>query len=279
VRRFLALLCLGGCNAIFGLDSTEVARAPDVDHDGVTDADDNCPEAANPTQNDEDHDTFGDQCDNCPLIFNPEQREIGDTDGIGDRCDPHPVTNGDCLRLFDSFDADPATYWSGAAQLDAGFVRLVPPPSGAAVLLAPDLVGAFDVQISGFTKLDHGKALAVSSFSQTGLVGCGGRLTIAAAELVVASIPIDGSDKSVGFNQGAQVGTALLFELTSVTEGQDGQTGCRAEIGAKRGFDRIPRYDYAPGNPGAFVEGNPLDLHGIAIYEQRTGPCPPAVFR
>jgi hypothetical protein len=274
VRQFLVLLWLSGCNAIFGLDSTDVARAPDGDGDGVADADDNCPGAANPTQNDEDHDSFGDLCDNCPLIFNSEQREIGDTDGIGDRCDPHPVTNGDCLRLFDSFDTDPESYWSGTAERGDGFVRLVPPANGTAQLLAPDLVGTFDVQISGFTQL--GTALAVSSWSASRFVGCGGRRSIATPELVLASLPQDGSDKSKPFNAGPQVGTALLFELTSSIEGM---TGCRAEVGAARGFERIPLYDYTPGNPGVLADGNPLELHGIAIYERRADACPSAVFR
>jgi hypothetical protein len=273
VRQFLVLLWLSGCNAVFGLDATDVTRAPDVDHDDIADADDNCPLVANPTQNDEDHDSFGDLCDNCPLIFNPEQREIGDTDGIGDRCDPHPVTNGDCLRLFDSFDTDPASYWRGTATLDDGFVRLVP-TAGAVRLLAPDLVGAFDVQISGFTQL--GTTFAVSSWSETGFVGCGGRRTIASPELLLEGHPQDGMNYIKVFSQGAQVGTALLFELTSAIEGK---TGCRAEIGATRGFDRIDLHDYAPGNPGVIVDVSPLELHGIAIYEHRTDACPPAVFR
>ncbi|HET8946948.1 MAG TPA: VCBS repeat-containing protein, partial [Candidatus Polarisedimenticolia bacterium] len=42
-------------------------RPPDRDRDGVPDAIDNCPDLANPGQEDQDGDGFGDACDPCPL--------------------------------------------------------------------------------------------------------------------------------------------------------------------------------------------------------------------
>jgi WD40 repeat protein len=41
--------------------------APDRDRDGVPDADDNCPDVANPDQRDQDGDTIGDACDPTPI--------------------------------------------------------------------------------------------------------------------------------------------------------------------------------------------------------------------
>jgi hypothetical protein len=47
---------------------------------------DNCPEVANPQQEDRDHDTVGDACDNCPRLANPFQ-EDSDADGLGNACE------------------------------------------------------------------------------------------------------------------------------------------------------------------------------------------------
>lgn len=59
---------------------------PDVDSDGILNADDNCPLVANVGQVDGDADGVGDDCDNCLTTQNPYQFD-GDLDGIGDSCD------------------------------------------------------------------------------------------------------------------------------------------------------------------------------------------------
>ena len=88
--------------------ATQVVRVVparvDSDGDGVADATDNCPSAANPGQTDTDGDGVGDLCDltptgdldgdqidsavdNCPDVANPDQVD-SDGDGKGDACDP-----------------------------------------------------------------------------------------------------------------------------------------------------------------------------------------------
>jgi len=75
------------------LDSVDPCT--DTDQDGYgnpgfaanTCATDDCPEIANPSQNDPEPDGLGDVCDNCPTVFNPNQRDT-DHNGAGDACDP-----------------------------------------------------------------------------------------------------------------------------------------------------------------------------------------------
>ncbi len=58
----------------------------DNDGDGVDDSTDNCPGIANPDQADSDSDGEGDICDNCPGLYNPSQGDA-DGDGVGNGCD------------------------------------------------------------------------------------------------------------------------------------------------------------------------------------------------
>ena len=65
----------------------------DADRDGVPDAADNCPHAANAGQADADHDGAGDACDNCPTVANASQADR-DQDGSGDACQPVVTLDG-----------------------------------------------------------------------------------------------------------------------------------------------------------------------------------------
>jgi len=77
----------------------------DTDGDGITDSNDNCPNTANPNQEDADNDGIGDVCDdsdndgildsndNCKSIANSNQEDI-DNDGIGDVCDDDNDNDG-----------------------------------------------------------------------------------------------------------------------------------------------------------------------------------------
>jgi hypothetical protein len=90
----------------------------DLDGDGIADQIDNCPDVANPDQEDADGDGIGDVCDactdtdgdgfgnpgfpantcptdNCPSVANPDHKDT-DGDGVGDVCDNCPsVANVD----------------------------------------------------------------------------------------------------------------------------------------------------------------------------------------
>ena len=98
----------------------------DLDDDGDTrlNGEDNCPNAANPTQADGDQDGVGDACDRCPLIANPDQAD-GDGDGVGNVCDNCPLTsnsaqtNSDSDSHGDSCDNCPASGNSDQQDVDS----------------------------------------------------------------------------------------------------------------------------------------------------------------
>ncbi len=64
------LVTVTGTSAGYIPGSTQVTTTapppPDADHDGIADANDNCPSVANANQLDGDHDGFGDACDRFP---------------------------------------------------------------------------------------------------------------------------------------------------------------------------------------------------------------------
>ncbi|MBI3248636.1 MAG: thrombospondin type 3 repeat-containing protein [Deltaproteobacteria bacterium] len=90
----------------------------DSDGDGRSDGADNCPQLANPTQDNSDNDAFGDVCDgdddndgvadavdSCPLNANPGQADL-DGDGKGDVCDTDADGDGFAAVSAGGLDCD-----------------------------------------------------------------------------------------------------------------------------------------------------------------------------
>ena len=96
----------------------------DIDQDGITFSEDNCPVDSNANQFDSDQDGIGEVCDtdldddgtlnlddNCPFINNPSQADE-DRDNIGDICEPDTDDDG----IIDDYDVCPLIF--NPPQLD-----------------------------------------------------------------------------------------------------------------------------------------------------------------
>ena len=110
---------------------------PDLDDDGIANAADNCPLAANADQANEDGDPYGNVCDPCPPYTDGAQIDDGDQDGVSNGCDPHPGTPGDKITLFAGFTGSslPAALTSiGGWSVAGGKARISTPTNGVATL-------------------------------------------------------------------------------------------------------------------------------------------------
>ncbi|MEO6028406.1 MAG: matrixin family metalloprotease [Candidatus Binatia bacterium] len=91
---------------------------PDVDHDGIIDAADNCPALANVKQEDVDGDGIGDVCDNCAAVANPDQQP-GDACNLltiqSMRITIGKVAHEDSIAIRGRFDATTAAAMSEVA--------------------------------------------------------------------------------------------------------------------------------------------------------------------
>lgn len=96
------------------LASTCVAGDAEVDA-GIDAAVDARPLDAAPGP-DEDGDGIGDDVDNCPDVANPGQQDDGEMidpgDGVGDACDPEPTRLGNVRVLFDGFHRQLDATWN-----------------------------------------------------------------------------------------------------------------------------------------------------------------------
>ena len=109
------------------------SQACDVDDDGIPNDQDNCPEDANPDQDDADEDDLGDVCDWCPV----DPDNDGDQDGVCANHDNCPnlandQVDNDADGQGDACDDDDDNVQraSQSAYLSIGRQTGKPPPSG-----------------------------------------------------------------------------------------------------------------------------------------------------
>jgi hypothetical protein len=293
------LVALAGCNQIYGIAPTAlVPDAPppaDQDGDGIPDAVDNCIAVVNADQADLDEDSLGDDCDNCPLLANTDQSDRGDGDGVGDVCDPHPASAGDCLRLLDTF-RDPSAFldsWEVLAPMPPtitpgdGIVHIAPVPGTHVGVAERSLRGIFDTQLRGRAASGSGHVMAGSNIAApdggylcgiTGVVSSSSTTTY--IEVTSANQTGNGTRIQFGLSN-VPVDSSLLVRLISPRTTSE-PVRCRLEYGLAVAYAQLspPYQAFTPaGGPGVHLETDGLDLDAFAVYEMRTGSCPATVRR
>ena len=129
--------CIDRFCVIPGLIDASIDAAPDMDGDGKPDMMDNCPDIANPEQENEDGDKFGNACDPCPG-FADDTPTDSDGDGVADLCDPNPAMPGDKIELFEPFDHGlPSWMRTGDWTASSGAVRIDAPAETALYMVVP----------------------------------------------------------------------------------------------------------------------------------------------
>jgi hypothetical protein len=141
----VAIAALAGCNAVFGLDPTQLAGDDDAGT-GTIDAPPTADAVActNEGTHDEDDDDVTDVCDICPHVVDPEQDDR-DGDRVGDACDPgpgaHQIVHFDPLEpagtdwnlVFGGWFNDPEGFRVVDASMDALAYTTMPLPEGGTV--------------------------------------------------------------------------------------------------------------------------------------------------
>ena len=113
-------------------DLVTIKYSPIVDDDGIDDSVDNCPEIANPFQEDEDEDGVGSLCDNCPSSTNPDQAN-------SDR--------PEVVATIDDFESGSLSGWSFAQSTDGAAQGGRPAGAWNTTVVSPCLEGNSAVRL------------------------------------------------------------------------------------------------------------------------------------
>lgn len=287
-RVALALLALTGCNAVYGLDETEVDEpaTADSDADTIANANDNCVDAHNTHQSDDDDDGLGDACDNCPLVVNLRQ-EDADGDGTGDACDAHATTPGDCLVVYESFTVPEmfAARWEVTTNEPApdvtpqvGSVRIgLTSPNYAAVRARMPSGGRFDVQVAWDVPLsiDGAEAAVGSNITLAGSLVYGYYCAAAApvgtpfeVTRAQALSSTEAPGLASGFMSSQTVGQRMVSAISTSDLAGDVAVRCRIDHGVAVGVLQITESvpSFTEGAPGFIAYRQGVTVHGVAIY-------------
>jgi len=167
VRATIAFVCLVGCDEAFDLEKVMY-----VPPDAGPDAPRYPGQIINDPTGDFDGDGEPNATDPCVLIqaSEPGGRDDTDMDGVGDLCDPNPATVGDCLVLFDTFEAPTlSSHWRYDGEVvtreSGGYMRI--PAGDETVVYLDQPLEMATVYIAGYVAYGAngpGSRFAVQTF-------------------------------------------------------------------------------------------------------------------
>jgi hypothetical protein len=224
-----------------GIEPVDAPVDVDRDGDGILDADDNCPDAANASQVDEDGDAMGDVCDPCPPFADNED---GDGDGLGDACDPNPDVGGDKLVAFEGFKDALSGSWTvmGTFTMAGGEGVLSASDASASLLTRPSPTSA---------RVEIRAAFVIDSITASGL-------NLGSINLVERMQP--NSDKALACQLAALVDgmqeSLRIFDTASSTEVASANYAIQQGESKELRFDRAgTSYTCNVASPTARVAG------------------------
>jgi formylglycine-generating enzyme required for sulfatase activity len=194
----------------------------DSDHDGISDAVDNCPNDYNPLQGDLDGDGIGDVCDNCPN--KPNGPTLGTCSSTSDKpginctndanCANGCSTNGLCIKDQTDTDGNGIGDVCDNSTTTVVFTNLTANGAYGAVTTT-ELTLTFDVDPATLTADD----ITVTGATKGSLSGTGTTRTLAISDITVA----DGAEVTVTINSPAGYSitgspqTAVVYKAPNVT--------------------------------------------------------------
>ncbi len=280
----IAALSCGGCNALLGLDPTELGDdvgAPDARRD----------DGGPPIDHDEDGDGIDDAFDVCPHVADPGQEDVGElvggvADGVGDACDPRPQQGGDSLVFFDPFDGDSlaAGYYApvGGWFLDTDALQtagadearvMLPLIDGQRLFVQAALaIGGVGITADSMRSIGLWEAVPESPAPVPPGYQCMVRKNVSTGTIDFAGVRSDGTGGYLTLISTESPGDptsdtfVLQASLFADPSGGASSVGCSAEaLGDPRGF-AFADATYASGRVGVHVDGLAVTIPYVAVY-------------
>ena len=270
----VAIALLGGCNALFGLDPTQLASDDDAGTGAIDAPAVDAVPCNDPIDHDEDGDGHTDGCDLCPHVADPGQDD-GDGDRVGDACDPGPgqdhIAHFDPLEpagtdwtiVFGNWSNDPAGFKVVDASTDALAYAGVLLPEGGTVDLGIR-IDAVSAPAGGAVSLWYRASLEAPPYE-----GYACRIANAGAGASLLELSVSNATQS--FSLGTQSLTAPYaaarrFRLRGYHEWNGGALRCDAYQPPAEGHLVSRNTAYSGGQIGIGVTGTALTVEYLVVF-------------